>query len=104
MAWNEPGNKDKDPWGNKGGNKEQGPPDLSEVFNDLNKKFGGLFGGGKSNKNNNGGGLSGAGFTLLLALVGVIWGVSGFYTIKEAESGVVLRLGQVAGNVGPGLH
>jgi len=104
MAWNEPGNKDKDPWGNKGGNKEQGPPDLSEVFNDLNKKFGGLFGGGKSNKNNNGGGLSGAGFTLLLALVGVIWGVSGFYTIKEAESGVVLRFGQVAGNVGPGLH
>lgn len=104
MAWNEPGNKDKDPWGNKGGNKEQGPPDLSEVFNDLNKKFGGLF-GGKSNKNNsNGGGLSGAGFSLLLALVGVVWGVSGFYTIKEAESGIVLRFGQVAGNVGPGLH
>ena len=120
MAWNEPGNKDKDPWGNKGGNKEQGPPDLSEVFNDLNKKFGGLF-GGKSNKpgSTGGGNLSGAGFGLLVALVGVVWGVSGFYTIKEAESGVVLRFGQVVGTaensddpnspivptlVGPGLH
>lgn len=31
MAWNEPGNKGNDPWGNKGGN-DKGPPDLDEVF------------------------------------------------------------------------
>jgi len=102
MAWNEPGNKDKDPWGNKGG-KDQGPPDLGDVFNDLNKKFGGIF-GGKSGKTGNGGGLSGAGLMLILALAVVVWGVSGFYTIKEAERGVVLRFGEVAGEVEPGLH
>ena len=116
MAWNEPGNKDKDPWGNKGG-KEQGPPDLGDVFNDLNKKFGGMF-GGKSGGTKGGGGLSGAGFMLIIALAVVVWGVSGFYTIKEAEKGVVLRFGQVMGTkdpsnpdapiiptlVGPGLH
>lgn len=102
MAWNEPGNKDKDPWGNKGG-KDQGPPDLGDVFNDLNKKFGGIF-GGKSGKSSNGGGLSGAGLMLILALAAVVWGVSGFYTIKEAERGVVLRFGEVAGEVEPGLH
>ncbi len=37
MAWNEPGNNDKDPWKNKGG-KNQGPPDLDELMNDLGKK------------------------------------------------------------------
>lgn len=40
MAWNEPGNKGKDPWGNKSGN-DKGPPDLDEVFKNLSKKFGG---------------------------------------------------------------
>ena len=46
MAWNEPGgngNGKKDPWG--GGNRgDQGPPDLDEIFKNLQKKFGSLFG------------------------------------------------------------
>jgi len=37
MAWNEPGgnrNNDRDPWGsgNRGGNNDQGPPDLDEAL------------------------------------------------------------------------
>ena len=58
MAWNEPGNnndnngRDNDPWGknNNRGGREQGPPDLDEVFNKLSQKLGGKFGkkgGGK---------------------------------------------------------
>ena len=47
MAWNEPGNNDKDPWKNKGG-KNQGPPDLDELLNDLGKKVSGIFGGKSS--------------------------------------------------------
>ena len=44
MAWNEPGNnnngdngRDNDPWGNNKnrGGRNQGPPDLDEVFNKL---------------------------------------------------------------------
>ena len=31
MAWNEPGNRGKDPWGNNGG-KKQGPPDLDDIL------------------------------------------------------------------------
>ena len=48
MAWNEPGNngKDRDPWGNNG--KNQGPPDLDEMLRKVSRRFGGLFGGGKS--------------------------------------------------------
>lgn len=34
----------------------------------------------------------------------VIWGLSGFYTIKEAERGVVLRFGQLHSIVQPGLN
>ena len=100
MAWNEPGNQGKDPWGNKGG-KDQGPPDLDEVINNLSKKFGGIFGGGSSK---NSGGLSSGGFVFLLLIIVAVWAVSGFYTIKEAERGVVLRFGLVHSQVEPGLH
>ena len=41
----------------------------------------------------------------LALLVGaIVWGASGFYTIKEAERGVVLRLGQLHSIVQPGLN
>lgn len=50
MAWNEPGNnngnngRDNDPWGNNNrgnkGGRDQGPPDLDEVFNKLSQKLG----------------------------------------------------------------
>ncbi len=101
MAWNEPGNQGKDPWGNKGG-KDQGPPDLDEVLGNLSKKFGGIFGGGSSSSN--GGGLSSGAFLFILLILAAVWAVSGFYTIKEAERGVVLRFGLVHSQVNPGLH
>jgi len=102
MAWNEPGNQGKDPWGNKGG-KDQGPPDLDEVIGNLSKKIGGLFGGGKSSSTG-GGGLSSGAFFFLLLIIAAVWAVSGFYTIKESERGVVLRFGLVHSQVTPGLH
>ncbi|QIR13617.1 FtsH protease activity modulator HflK [Shewanella aestuarii] len=99
MAWNEPGNKgNKDPWGNKGGN-DKGPPDLDEVFRNLSKRFGGKGGGSASGQPFNS-----AALIIILAIALVIWGLSGLYTIKEAERGVMLRFGQHIGEVGPGLH
>ena len=35
---------------------------------------------------------------------GIIWGASGFYTIKEAERGVTLRFGEFHSIVQPGLN
>jgi membrane protease subunit HflK len=99
MAWNEPGNKgNKDPWGNKGGN-DKGPPDLDEVFRNLSKRFGGK--GGNS--------ASGLPFNSSLLIVFVvialiIWALSGLYTVKEAERGVLLRFGDHIGEVSSGLH
>jgi membrane protease subunit HflK len=115
MAWNEPGNnngnngRDNDPWGNndrgnqQSGGRNQGPPDLDEVFNKLSQKLGGKFGkrgGGASSSG--GGGAIGFGVIVLIAVV--VWVASGFYTIGEAERGVVLRLGKYDRIVDPGLN
>ncbi|WP_434341401.1 FtsH protease activity modulator HflK [Motilimonas cestriensis] len=100
MAWNEPGNggnKDRDPWQNN--NKNQGPPDLDEVFKKLSGKFGGVFGG-----KGGGGDVSSFGIMIVVVIGLLIWGVSGFYTIKEAERGVVLRFGGYHETVLPGLQ
>jgi len=123
MAWNQPGNngQDRDPWGsskpggnpegngNKGG-REQGPPDLDDIFRKLSKKLDGL-GGGKGT--GSGGGSSSQGprpqlggrvFTIAAAAIVIIWAASGFYTIKEAERGVVTRFGKFSHLVEPGLN
>ena len=101
MAWNEPGGNNNDPWKNKGGNN-QGPPDLDDVFKKL---FGKL--GGSGNSNGSGGSsinLGGIGLSILLGILVVVWVISGFYTIREAERGVVLRFGEYNKLVAPGLQ
>jgi len=121
MAWNQPGNngQDRDPWGsnkpggNPGGNgnkggREQGPPDLDDIFRKLSKKLGGFGGGGKGNgggtpqgpRTQMGGRIVGI---IVVALV-IFWAASGFYTIKEAERGVVTRFGKFSHLVEPGLN
>ncbi|MBH0032349.1 MULTISPECIES: FtsH protease activity modulator HflK [unclassified Pseudoalteromonas] len=104
MAWNEPGNNgnDKDPWNNKGG-RDQGPPDLDEVFRKFSNKFSGLFGGKKSG-NSSGGGLGGAGISFILIIAVIVWALSGIYTVKEAERGVVLQFGKYDRIADPGLR
>ena len=104
MAWNEPGNDEKDPWKNKGG-KNQGPPDLDELLNDLGKKVTGIF-GGKTTKGSSGSGksFSSIGISILLVVASVVYAFSGFYTIKEAEQGIVLKFGEYAGTVEPGIN
>ncbi|KKO48641.1 membrane protease HflK [Arsukibacterium sp. MJ3] len=101
MAWNEPGNngKNNDPW--KQGGRDQGPPDLDEVFRNFGKKFGGIFGGGGNKSSGNG---ASAALILILVIAAVVWAISGFYTIKDAERGVILRFGQYHTEVGAGIH
>ncbi|MGO2350330.1 FtsH protease activity modulator HflK [Pseudoalteromonas nigrifaciens] len=104
MAWNEPGNNgnDKDPWNNKGG-RDQGPPDLDEVLRKFSNKFSGLF-GGKKPGNGSGGGLGGAGISFILLIAVIVWALSGIYTVKEAERGVVLQFGKYDRIADPGLR
>ncbi|PSJ43989.1 FtsH protease activity modulator HflK [Zobellella endophytica] len=101
MAWNEPGNggKDRDPWGNNG--KHQGPPDLDQVIRNLSSKLGGLL--GSRGSGSGGGGIGSFGIVVALVIAVVVWVVSGFYTIGEAQRGVVLRFGKFYQTVEPGL-
>ena len=99
MAWNEPpngdDNKENDPWGNRNRNKNDGPPELDEIFNQLNGQIKKIFGGGngKNNKNDAGG----FGAIVAILLIGVIgWlGFQSIYTVDEQERAVVLRLGKL---------
>ena len=123
MAWNQPGNngQDRDPWGssnNQGGNsggngnkggREQGPPDLDDIFRKLSKKLGGLGGGkgglgGGSGSQGPRGPMGGRIVGIVAAAAVIIWVASGFYTIKEAERGVVTRFGKFSHLVEPGLN
>lgn len=105
MAWNEPGgNGSKDPWGNKGGNKQDGPPDLDEVFKKLNEKVTSLFGGkgGRSGGSSSASGSKGIGFIAVILLV--VWALSGIYIVDEGRQGVVLRVGAFDRITEPGPH
>ncbi len=100
MAWNEPGGNNNDPWKNRK-NNDQGPPDLDDIFRNIFKKFGGKGNGGGGSSF--GGGLSGMAIGIFIGLLLAVWVFSGFYTIKEAERGVVLRFGEFHTTVEPGL-
>lgn len=97
MAWNEPGGGNKDPWGNR---KNDGPPDLDEIFRRLQSKLGGLFGGRR------GGGSGNAAFGVIAVVVVLVavWFFSGIYIVDEGERGVVLRFGKYSGTTLPGPH
>ena len=105
MAWNEPGgNGSKDPWGNKNNNQD-GPPDLDEVFKKLNEKVTSIFGGkgGKSGGGNSSAGAS-KGIGFVVAIIFVLWALSGIYIVDEGRQGVVLRVGAFDRITEPGPH
>lgn len=94
-------------WGSRDNkNQEQSPPDIEEVFNNLLKKLGGGNKKGDSNNTSPNVPSFNLGKILPIAAVigGIIWGASGFYTIKEAERGVTLRFGEFHSIVQPGLN
>ena len=104
MAWNEPGNGGRDPWGNR---QDDGPPDLDEAFKKLQDNIGKMFGGGgQSSGGQRSGGNPVSKSLLGLALFGavVVYGMMGVYTLDEQERGVVLRLGTATDSIlMPGL-
>lgn len=97
-------------WGNSGGNNggkrpNQGPPDLEELWRDLNRRLSGMF--DKKGGGGNGGGngsdrppmdfnpkFLGGGIGLLLSAVLVVWLASGFYIVDASQRGLVLQFGE----------
>ena len=104
MAWNQPGNngQDNDPWGNnkKPSNSTGG---IFDQIKDLFKK-----GSSGNNRGPSDIKLSMNTSKIILAVIVVlilIWAVSGFYTIKQNQRGVITRFGQVQPEIiQPGLN
>lgn len=107
MPWNEPGRGgggDRDPW--KGGNGQQ-PPDLDEVFANVQRRLKRIMGGGGGSDTGGSGSGSGgsiAGIVLLVGILAVIWILwNSIHIVDESERGVVLRFGEYNRTLAPGL-
>ena len=93
-------------WGKRGGGS--GPPDLDEIWRNVNRRLAELFGRKSGGEEPPEGGaapkpklpLGGAG--LLIALALLIWLASGFYIVDEGRRGVVTRFGKYTETTLPG--
>lgn len=86
--------------GGKGPGK-QAPPDLDEILNASRQRLKRAFprdGGPRPPQLNRQTAL------LLVAGVGVLWGLSGFFQVGATDRGVITTLGKFDRVVGPGLH
>jgi len=102
MAWNEPGNKEKDPWG--GNNSQQTPPELDEIIKKFKLKLMKLF-GFKPNKASTQGSSNHFASIGIVVLIGLaIWAALGIFIVNPAERAVILRFGQYRETVDPGIH
>jgi membrane protease subunit HflK len=93
-------------------NRNDGPPDLDELWRDFNRKLSGLFGGkggggGRPNRPDGGGGGADGGFQPNMKSAGIgagliggvsalLWLGSGFYIVQEGQQAVVTTFGKYA--------
>jgi len=99
MPWKEPGKGDKDPWSS--GNQQ--PPDLEEVFRNVNNRLRSIFGGGGGDRKSGSGGSGGMFSILFIAFL--LWvGWDSVHIVDEAEQGVVLRFGAYNRTLDPGIN
>jgi len=89
-------------WGKRG---RSGPPDLDEIWRNINRRLNELL--GRHEPEEGAGGpprssfpFGGAG--LLVVLVLVVWLASGFYIVDEGRRGVVTRFGRYTETTAPG--
>ena len=88
------------------------PPDLDELWRDLNRKLGGLF--GKPSGGNSGGGSGGGyqpdmksagiGAGLIAAVVLMIWLGTGFFIVQEGQQAVITQFGKFHSTANAGFN
>ena len=105
---------------NNGGGKRpnQGPPDLEDLWRDLNGRLGSIFDKKKGGRNDNGNGGDGGGRPpvelnpkflsggagLIGALAVLAWLASGFYIVDASQRGLVLQFGKYKESTESGLR
>jgi len=111
------GDRDRDE-GRRNRPQGGGPPDLDELWRDLNRRLNGLFGkrrGGAGGGQGAGGGGGGGGFrpdargagfgvAAVLAVAGLIWLGSGAYIVQEGQVAVVTTFGRYSETTLPGFR
>ncbi len=88
------------------------PPDLDELWRDLNRKLSGLFGGGNGRGRgpSNGGGFqpdmknAGVGVGLIAGIAVLIWLGTGFFIVQEGQQAVITQFGKYKSTVGAGFN
>jgi membrane protease subunit HflK len=94
-------------------NRNDGPPDLDELWKDFNRKLSGLFsgqGGGGDQGGGQGSGFSpdpkgaGIGAGLIVGLVALVWLGSGFFIVQEGQQAVVMSFGRFSHTVDAGFQ
>lgn len=100
MPWKEPGKGNKDPW-----NSGEQPPDLEEVFRNVNSRLKAIFGGGSGGRRSEPGGNGAGGMFGILVIALVLWlAWDTVHIIDQAERGVVLRFGKFNRTLDPGIN
>lgn len=102
--------------GREPGNGTQ-PPDLDELWRDLNRKLGGLFGGkqgGARGPSSGGGGgrggfqpdmkNAGVGVGLVAGVALLIWLGTGFFIVQEGQQAVITQFGKYRSTVNAGFN
>lgn len=113
MSLNDPqwGNRGNDNGGGKRPN--QGPPDLEDLWRDLNRRLSGVFDKKPGGAGNGGNGrppvdfnprFLGGGISLLLGVVLLVWLASGFYIVDASQRGLVLQFGRYKESTESGLR
>lgn len=85
----------RDPWSG-----QEKPPELDKLVSDFFNKLKQAVTGKKSSSTNMPKGL----FLLFLGVIFLAWAGLGFFIVKPAEEGVILRFGQYIETVAPGPH
>jgi len=93
-------------------NKPAGqPPDLDELWRDLNQKLAGLFGGKDGGRGpGNGGGFqpdmknTRVGIGLIAGIAVLIWLSTGFFIVQEGQQAVITQFGKYKTSVGAGFN
>ncbi|WP_211451330.1 FtsH protease activity modulator HflK [Collimonas antrihumi] len=96
---------------NDGKKPNSGPPDLDKLWQDFNQRLTRLLGnksggGGDSNGGGFNPGMKGAGVGVgaIAAVVGLLWLASGFFTVQEGQTGVVMTFGKYSHSTTPGFN
>jgi len=98
MAWNEPGNRGGSPWGKKRPAGDSGGP--GQILGNWGRQLRAALGSGPPA--DGAGGSAGNFAWIIVALLLLLWALSGCYQVDAAERGVVQRFGRLSGVRQPG--